>query len=117
MSDLENVVLEMLIPIFPNLTRDLLEISVQHPSNHGVPLTVDTLLQRCIDDLLELRTFTDKTASYRHPPAAIHSDGRLHVQARFLNRFRLFPEIDASCCIHVDREGWSEEMVFAQLEY
>ena len=48
---------QMLIPMFPDLTHDILEISVHHPSNRLEPLTVDTLLQRCIDDLLELRTF------------------------------------------------------------
>ena len=77
MTDLEKIVLEMLVPIFPNLTPDVLEISVGHPSNHGVPLTADTLLQRCIDDLLELRTFTDKTATYRQPAATIPSDGSI----------------------------------------
>jgi hypothetical protein len=69
-----DAVLEMLIPIFPNLTLDVLETSVHHPSNHDVPLSVQVLLQKCIDDLLELRTFTEKT--YREPAVTINSDGK-----------------------------------------
>ncbi|CAG2245931.1 RNF216 [Mytilus edulis] len=76
MGDMEKSVLEMLVPIFPNLTQEILQASVQHPSNHGDPLTSDTLLQRCIDDLLELRTFTEKTlvASPYRQPTEIDSD-------------------------------------------
>lgn len=98
MEDIDKTVFNMLVPIFPNLTQEVIEVSVRHPSNHGVPLTEDVLLQRCIDDLLELRTFTEQSlknksvakffsydakkankspnpATYRQPADIVRSDG------------------------------------------
>ncbi|XP_074648198.1 uncharacterized protein LOC141903784 isoform X2 [Tubulanus polymorphus] len=57
----EQLLVENLIPIFPHLTRDVIELSVHDPSNRREPLQQQVILQSCIDDLLEMRTYTYKT--------------------------------------------------------
>lgn len=51
LSLLEVALKQQLTPIFPNLSENIIDICVSHPSNL-------TNLQICIDDLLELRTYT-----------------------------------------------------------
>lgn len=104
MADFEIDIAEQLLQIFPNLNRDIIDISIKHPSNRTTPLIVTNLVQNCIDDLLELRTYTETTGttrsgvtknnneknisaatassvrnsedSYRENPYVIHSDGK-----------------------------------------
>ncbi|XP_060067162.1 uncharacterized protein LOC132547423 [Ylistrum balloti] len=62
LSLLENSLKQQLIPIFANLSEDILDICVRDPSNLSD-------LQLCIDDLLELRTYSQHLAkSTTHSP-------------------------------------------------
>ncbi|XP_064624301.1 uncharacterized protein LOC135485879 isoform X2 [Lineus longissimus] len=61
LSNLEKNVHSQLVPIFGNLDEDTITLSLLDKSNNYEPLTEDTLLQRCLDDLLALRTFTKST--------------------------------------------------------
>ncbi|KAJ8317934.1 hypothetical protein KUTeg_003025 [Tegillarca granosa] len=65
MADFETDIAEQLIQIFPNLSREIIDISIKHPSNRSTPLNVAYLVQNCIDDLLELRTFSETTGTKR----------------------------------------------------
>ena len=57
----ENVI-DHLTPMFPQLTVYVIKRSVQHASNRLEPLDAAHLLQRCIDDLLCLRTYKLETS-------------------------------------------------------
>jgi hypothetical protein len=52
MGDVEGRVLENLIPIFPNLSREILSRYVRNPRNHAAPVDEALLLNRCIDQAL-----------------------------------------------------------------
>ncbi|OWF43516.1 E3 ubiquitin-protein ligase [Mizuhopecten yessoensis] len=75
LSLLENSLKQQLMPIFANLSEDILDICVRDPSNLSN-------LQLCIDDLLELRTYTrhlavstaDSSDSWRRDPVVVDSD-------------------------------------------
>ncbi|KAL5018797.1 hypothetical protein ScPMuIL_004519 [Solemya velum] len=72
LSHMERSVVKQLAQIFPQLSQEILEASVRHPSNQGTPCTYQTLLQRCIDDLLDMRTFNltkqmSDTSAWRSP--------------------------------------------------
>ena len=56
---MEREVVGALIPMFPGLEKEIIKKSVLHPSNRGLPFNNYTLLNRCIDDLLDLRTHQD----------------------------------------------------------
>ena len=58
---MDDIVIKQLTPMFPQLTPEVIRLSVQHVSNRGEPLNEGYLLQRCIDDLLELRTYSLET--------------------------------------------------------
>jgi hypothetical protein len=58
---LERHVFGQLLPIFGNLDKDTIILSILDDSNNYEPLTEDLLLQRCLDDLLSLRTFAEST--------------------------------------------------------
>ena len=57
LSEMEAEVLTALMPMFPHLGKDVIKKSILHPSNKGDPYNNHNLLNRCIDDLLEMRTF------------------------------------------------------------
>ena len=57
-----DLVVRWLVPVFPQLSVDVITKSVRHPSNQVNPVDEQRLLQNCIDDLLELRTFKEDTA-------------------------------------------------------
>ncbi|XP_072044355.1 uncharacterized protein [Amphiura filiformis] len=59
LSDMEREVVGALIPMFPDVGKEVIKRSVLHPSNRGDPFNNHNLLNRCIDDLLELRTYKD----------------------------------------------------------
>ncbi|XP_033734430.1 uncharacterized protein LOC117323354 isoform X2 [Pecten maximus] len=75
LSLLENSLKQQLIPIFANLSEEIIDICVRDPSNLSN-------LQLCIDDLLELRTYTRHLAkvttnssdSWRPDPVVVDSD-------------------------------------------
>ncbi len=50
-------VMEMLKPMFPGLSDEIIRASVEHPTNRTGELSEVVLLNRCLDDLLNLRTF------------------------------------------------------------
>ena len=75
---MDDIVIKQLTPMFPQLTPDVIRLSVQHVSNRGEPLGEGYLLQRCIDDLLELRTYRLET-SFEGP-----QDGRSQVAGHIL---------------------------------
>lgn len=55
---MEDTLLDQLKPIFPNLTEEVILISIRHPSNNTDPLSPQSVFLSCIDDLLQLRTFS-----------------------------------------------------------
>ena len=65
---------EILSPIFPHLSNRVLQMSIQHPENRQEPLNRDFLLQRCIDDLLELRTLKQTRIDGTLPGEEGHGD-------------------------------------------
>ncbi len=57
MLKMDAAVVEMLKPMFPGLSDDIIQASVEHPSNRTGDLTQEVLVNRCLDDLLNLRTY------------------------------------------------------------
>lgn len=55
---MDDNIIEHLIPMFPQLTPEVIKFSVLHESNRYQPVDEAHLLQRCIDDLLDLRTYS-----------------------------------------------------------
>ncbi|KAK2172931.1 hypothetical protein NP493_919g01069 [Ridgeia piscesae] len=91
---MDDIVIKQLTPMFPQLTPEVIRLSVQHMSNRGEPLDEGYLLQRCIDDLLELRTYTLES-SFECP-----QDGRsqvtfclqLNISDKFDNNIKLISD-------------------------
>ena len=58
----EREVVEMLRPMFPNLSEDDVNTSVLHFKNKGSQLDEATLFERCLNDLLETVAARDENA-------------------------------------------------------
>ena len=78
-------VFENLMPIFPNLTGDVIWTSVSHPSNRAAPCNTDTVLQRCIDDLLDLRTF--KSVSSDEADHSVLIGGKFFFKRKVIRQY------------------------------
>ncbi|XP_013406127.1 uncharacterized protein LOC106170702 [Lingula anatina] len=61
MTPAEQNIVSHLKLMFPQLSALAIETSVLHPSNRHEPCEERILLNRCIDDLIELRTFKETT--------------------------------------------------------
>lgn len=72
---MENTLLEQLKPIFPNLTEEVILLSIRHPSNNTQPGSQEIFLS-CIDDLLQLRTFSENSAEPLAQKKDLSSDGK-----------------------------------------
>lgn len=80
LSSIQKDVLNELTQIFSNYDMAVIGTSVCHPSNLVEPLTKQSLLQRCIDDLLDARTAHEAaTGTYFKPRNDLKNsaDGRL----------------------------------------
>lgn len=71
---MENTLLEQLKPIFPNLTEEVILLSIRHPSNNTQPGSSQEIFLSCIDDLLQLRTFSENSAKPQKKD--LSSDGK-----------------------------------------
>ena len=60
-GDAERTVIEMLKPMFSNLSEDDLKTSVFHPKNRGDQCDQNTLFERCLNDLLETVAVREKS--------------------------------------------------------
>ncbi|KAI0210961.1 hypothetical protein LSAT2_004235 [Lamellibrachia satsuma] len=67
--------------MFPQLTPEVIKNSVLHASNRFEPLDEGHLLQRCIDDLLDLRTYTLES-SFEEPHEGSSDNDILMTGAR-----------------------------------
>lgn len=72
---MEDTLLDQLKPIFPNLTEEVILISIRHPSNNTDPLSPQSVFMSCIDDLLQLRTFSLASAEPQKKQT-LSSDGK-----------------------------------------
>ena len=59
-GDTERTVIEMLKPMFSNLSEDDLKTSVFHPKNRGDQWDQNTLFESCLNDLLETVAVREK---------------------------------------------------------
>ena len=59
-SDTERTVVEMLKPMFPNLSEDDVKTSVLHPKNRENQWDQATLFERCLNDLLQVVAARDE---------------------------------------------------------